>query len=146
MRSLATFLLAAALLVPLGASAKSDKYYGHSYDQVWNTAIRLIRVDERFPVRDRDEAIGFFLFDYQERGRAYPGSVELIRAKQDGADKVRVVMKVPAMPSYVEQILLDKLGRKLEQEYGEPPRPEKKPEPPRDSPPDGTPPDDTPTP
>ncbi len=136
MRLFVVLCLATLWLVPTGASARRDKHYGHNYEQVWGTAIRLIRVDNGFPIRDSDKEIGFFLFDYKDKGRAYPGSVELIRAEQDGQDKIRVVMKVPAMPSYVEQMLLDKLGQKLMQEYGEPPRPEKKPDPPKEEEPE----------
>ena len=38
-------------------------------------------------------------------------------------------MQIPAMPSYIERMLLDKIKRKLMDEYGEPlPPPKKKPE------------------
>ena len=66
---------------------------------------------------------------------------------------VTVVIQVQGMPSYVEQMLLDKLARKLKDEVGEPLEPKKPPpEKPKDpaqkpeTPPEGDapPPSDTP--
>lgn len=119
----APWLLVGALLAPTLASAKKSEDYRHRYDQVWRAAVRLIRVDQGYPIRDRDEAIGYVLFDYKDDGRSYPGSVELIRIKENGNDAVRVAIQIPAMPSYIERMLLDKLERKLVDEYGEPERP-----------------------
>jgi len=112
-----------ALLVPAPAGAKKTEDFGHTYEQVWGAAIRLIRVDQGYPIKDRDQTVGYFLFDYQDDGRAYPGSVELIRISGGGRDQIRVVMQIPAMPSYIERMLLDKLQKKLDHEYGEPPQP-----------------------
>jgi hypothetical protein len=114
------------LCVPASAGAKKTEDFRHSFDQVWGAAIRLIRVDQGYPIKDRDQTVGYFLFDYQDDGRAYPGSVELIRIPGDGPGQIRVVMQIPAMPSYIERMLLDKLEKKLSQEYGEPPQPPSK--------------------
>ena len=123
MRLGAAIAVTLALLVPATAQAKKTEDFRHSYEQVWGAAIRLIRVDQGYPIRDRDEAVGYFLFDYHDDGRTYPGSVELIRIKDQGGGTVRVVMQIPAMPSYIERMLLDKLERKLVDEHGEPPPP-----------------------
>ena len=120
-------LVALACLVPASAGAKKTEDFRHSFEQVWGAAIRLIRVDQGYPIKDRDESVGYFLFDYQDDGRAYPGSVELIRIAGQGASQIRVVMQIPAMPSYIERMLLDKLEKKLVHEYGEPPPPPSKP-------------------
>jgi hypothetical protein len=59
---------------------------------------------------------------------------------------VRAVVSVEGMPSYVEQMILDKLEKKLEVEYGAPMEPATeeppKKEPPKEQPDDGAPPDE----
>ena len=111
------------LLLPASAAAKKTEDFRHTYDQVWGAAIRLIRVDQGYPIKDRDQTVGYFLFDYVDDGRTYPGSVEMIRIDGQGGNQIRVVMQIPAMPSYIERMLLDKLAKKLVHEYGEPPPP-----------------------
>jgi len=131
MKLWATTVLTLALFLPANALAKKTEDFRHSYDQVWGAAVRLIRVDQGYPIKDRDETVGYFLFDYRDDGRLYPGSVELVRIEDQGGGPIRVVIQIPAMPSYIERMLLDKLERKLLDEYGEPPPPP----PPPDSPP-----------
>ncbi len=116
--------LVALLTWPSLAVAKKSDNFGHSYDQVWRAAVRLIRVDQGYAIRDRDESIGYMLFDYQDDGRSYPGSIELIRIEENGVELVRVAIQIPAMPGYIERMLLDKLARKLVNEYGEVAQPE----------------------
>ena len=129
MTRLVPFLVLAALLLPSTGQAKKTEDFRHTYDQVWGAAIRLIRVDQGYPIKDRDQTVGYFLFDYKDDGRMYPGSVELVRIADQGGGPIRVVIQIPAMPSYIERMLLDKLEKKLVDEYGEPaPPPAKKPE------------------
>lgn len=130
MRPWAAIVVVISLLMPAVGQAKKTEDYRHSYDQVWRAAVRLIRVDQGYPIRDRDESIGYLLFDYKNDGRTYPGSVELIRIKDQGGGPVRVVIQIPAMPGYIERMLLDKLEKKLVDEYGEPAPPKKPEEPP----------------
>jgi hypothetical protein len=127
----AMVVLAGLLLVPVGAHARKQSEVRYRYDQVWGATIRLIRVDYKFKIRDRDEEVGYLLFDYEDGGRAHPGSVELVRYEAEGEERIRIVLTIPAMPSYVERMVLDKLGKKLEKDYGmpPPPRPKKKPAP-----------------
>jgi len=113
-------LVVAALLAPATSHAKKTEDFRHTYDQVWGAAIRLIRVDQGYAIKDRDESVGYFLFDYKDDGRVYPGSVELMRIEDQGGGPIRVMIQIPAMPSYIERMLLDKLERKLVHEYGEP--------------------------
>jgi hypothetical protein len=62
--------------------------------------------------------------------------MEFIRSKDTGA--VRVVVQIPQMPGYHEQVLVDQLARKLRNEYGDPPKkPPPAPPPPKDAGPDG---------
>lgn len=118
----AALVLLALLHAPV-ASARSAEEYAYTYDQLWRAAVRLVAVDLRFPITDRDPEIGYLLFEYRDQGRAFPGSVELVRTQgPDGAERVRVVVQVEAMPSYVERMMLDRLRRKLTDEHGAPPR------------------------
>lgn len=117
--------LALALsLFASSASARTTSDYVYTYDQTWRAAVRLIAVDFRFSITERDPEIGYLLFEYREGNRTFPGSVELVRTTgRDGEESVRVVVTVEAMPSYVERVVLDRLGRKLFDEYGSPRRP-----------------------
>lgn len=104
------------------AVAKStyDSQYG--FERTWNAGLRLVRVDMMLKVTEKDDANGYLLFDYKspESGKnAVPGSMEFIRGK-DGS--VRVMVQIPAMPGYHEQVMVDSLARKLRNEYGEPPK------------------------
>ena len=128
-------VLAAGLLAcPQPASARKTDDYHHRYEQVWSASVRMVRVDLRFQIQDQDASIGYLLFDYRDtNGRTTPGSVELVRAEEQGRPVVRVVIQIPAKPSYVEQMLLDRLRRKLREEFGDPPPPPRRPaQPPED--------------
>jgi len=127
MKLWAAILMTFALLLPAAGQAKKTSDFRYAYDQVWGAAIRLMRVDQGYPIKDRDETVGYFLFDYRDDGRMYPGSVELVRIKDQGGGPIRVVIQIPAMPSYIERMLLDKLKKKLVDEYGEVDPPPKKP-------------------
>ena len=111
------------------AEARRSDTHAYRYEQVWRSAVRLVRVDYGFPVRDRDPEIGFVLFDYVDQGRSYPGSLELVRGTESRREIVRVTINIPAMPSYIERMVLDRLTRKLREEYGSPLPPPPEPEP-----------------
>jgi hypothetical protein len=124
MRRLSLGLLFAALLatlVPATAHARKQQDHTYRFEQVWSAAVRMVRVDLRYPIEDQDPSIGYVLFQYQDRGRAFPGSIELVRTRVEGVDYIRTVVQIPSMPSYVEQMLLDRLERKLRAEFGDPP-------------------------
>lgn len=127
MRKLGSVLiLALALLVPSFSSARRSDVHAYRYEQLWRSVVRLVRVDYGFTVRDRDEEVGYLLFDYEDSGRTHPASFELVRVQEDGREQVRVAVSIPAMPSYIERMLLDRLQRKLRDEHGQPlppPRP-----------------------
>jgi hypothetical protein len=128
MRRLASLLvLSAVLLAPAVAEARIAQPYAYRYEQVWSAAVRMVRVDLRMPVTDRDQELGFILFDYVDGRRSLPGSIELLRTPVDGQEQIRVTMQVPAMPSYVERMLLDRLQRKLVEDFGEPLRAPRRP-------------------
>lgn len=128
--------------IPSGAEARSDRDFDYRWEQVWSAAVRMVRVDLRFPIVDQDESIGYLLFEYRDHGRAYPGSIELVRVEGRRREHIKVVVRIPAMPSYIEQMMLDRLARKLRDELGEPPPPPpppREPDPPAEEPPDAGP-------
>ena len=112
-------------LLPASASARRTDAHAYRFGQVWSSAIRLLAVDFRFPMRDRDRDIGYLLFDYTHQGRSYPGSMELVPFEAGGQSQVRVTLNIPAMPAYIERMVLDRLKRKLREDHGSPlpPRP-----------------------
>jgi hypothetical protein len=90
-------------------------------------------------VQEKDETTGYLLFEYKtsESAKVTSGSMEFIRSKEPDAP-VRVVVQLPQMPRYHEQVMIDSLVRKMRTEYGDPPPPKKRepPAPPKDAGPD----------
>ncbi|MBK8169050.1 MAG: hypothetical protein IPK60_01745 [Sandaracinaceae bacterium] len=119
-----TFFAAAAFLTTMSwsmlAFARTTSDFAYPVDKVWNASVRLVRVDLGCALGDRDTDAGYFMFEYADGAHRYPGSLEIVRARVEGRDGVRVVVQIPAMPSYVERMILDRLGRKLIDEFGEP--------------------------
>lgn len=113
--------LAVAFLFTGHAEARREQTYPYPFSRVWTAAIRMLRVDFESPITEKDKDSGYFLFTYPDAGKQLPGSVQVIKMMENGNESVRVVMQLPAMPTYVEQMMLDWLGRKLGQEYGQPP-------------------------
>src|SRR5580704_9849305 len=112
----------AVALTAGGANAKSTYESPYGYDRTWNAALRLVRVDNGWRVTEKDDQNGYLLFDYTSPGggKANPGTMELVRSRDpDGA--VSVLVQLPAMPQYHEQVLLDALASKMRREYGDPP-------------------------
>ena len=120
------------VFAPPSASARREVTFGYPMSRVWTAAVRLVRVDLECPISEKDKEDGYFFFEYTDRGKKFPGSVELVSIQENGTDHVRVIVQVPAMPAYVEAMILDRLGRKLEQEFGPPkgatPKPPEKPD------------------
>ncbi|HEX4354589.1 MAG TPA: hypothetical protein VHZ95_16785 [Polyangiales bacterium] len=139
-RGAPTFLVRAALglvvalsiAMPRTAAAKRETTFSYPYDRVWNATVRLMRVDFECVITEKDKDDGYFLFEYPDRGKTFPGSAELVAIKVDDVEQVRVVIQVPAMPSYVEGMMLDRLAKKLEQEFGAPKEPKHAPDSPND--------------
>jgi hypothetical protein len=126
------------------AEARKQTEYRYPFERVWNTALRMVRVDMRLPVTDRDSDAGYLLFDYMDHGRRFAGSIELVKRERDEMPVITAIIQVQGMPSYVEQMMLDKLARKLKDEVGDPlepkkPAPEKPKDPAKkpDAPPEG---------
>ncbi len=105
------------------AEAKRQAQVRYPFERVWNATLRMVRVDMRMPITDRDPEAGYMLFEYRDGDRRYPGSFEVIADEQDGRPLVTIIASVQGMPSYVEIMLLDKLEKKLGDEYGAPMQP-----------------------
>lgn len=121
------FLVLAVLALCHGSAlAKQDEVSLHSASRVWNAALRFVRVDLRHKVTEHDVDAGYLLFEYEDRGKTYPGSIECIQAGPKTYDGTRIVISIPAMPSYIERMLLNKLLQKLKEDYGEAVVPRKK--------------------
>ena len=120
MRALCLFLV--ILVLPAVASARSDSEFAYPYARVWTAAVRLLRIDLGCPIIEKDKEEGFFFFNYTTAtgSRALPGSLEIIRSKVSGVEGAKVIVQIPAMPRYVEKMILKKLARKLKAEYGLP--------------------------
>lgn len=102
------------------AHARFAGEVAYGYEQTWQAAVRLIRVDLQCTITDRDEAMGFVLFEYRSGARTYPGSLEVVRTTSgDGRERVRVQVRLDAMPSYVERMVFERLVRKLREDFGE---------------------------
>jgi hypothetical protein len=111
-----------------------DSTYG--YDRTWNASLRLVKVDLGLKVTEADRANGFLIFEYRSTdngSKAVTASFEFIRSS---GESVHVVAQIPQMPRYHEQMVLDKLGQKMREEYGDPPEPRVAPPP---TPPDAGP-------
>ena len=118
-------------LEPSAAEARKQRELPYRFEQVWNAALRLVRVDLRLPVTERDQEGGFVLFEYLSNEKSHPGSIELVSQARGARPTTVAVVQVQGMPSYVEQMILDRLDKKLQAEVGAPPpAPKPVPEPP----------------
>ncbi|MEY4576866.1 MAG: hypothetical protein RL701_1569 [Pseudomonadota bacterium] len=122
---LTLFAFAWPAALPSVVQARREATFAYSYSQVWTAAVRLMRVDFEASIIEKDKEDGYFLFEYRDRGKVYNGSVELVAVKQGELDAVRVVLTVAALPTYVENMMVDRLVRKLDQEFGAPKQPKR---------------------
>jgi len=105
------------------ATAKSSYESAYGFDRTWNAALRLVRIDLGFKITEKDDATGYLMFEYKSNesgNKSSHGSLEFIRG-QEADTPVKVVIQLPEMPRYHEQVMIDSLSRKLRQEYGDPP-------------------------
>jgi hypothetical protein len=127
--------LVAGAAIALGgeeASAKASYDSAYGFERTWNASMRLVRVDLGLKIEEKDDQAGYLLFDYKssESGsKVTQGSMELVRPREAGG-AVHVIVQLPQMPRYHEQVLIDSLAKKLKDEYGEPPKQRPRPAPP----------------
>jgi hypothetical protein len=113
------------------ADAKAMYESPYGYERTWNAALRFVRVDNGWKVTEKDDTNGYLLFEYQSLENAKPtsGSIELVRGR-DADGPVSVLVQLPRMPHYHEQVMLDTLASKMRREYGDPPDRSRLPPPP----------------
>ena len=101
------------------ASAKASYVCPYTLTQTYSAALRLLRVDNGFVVTERDPEAAYILFQYESKesgNRKSPGAIEMVPS----SESVVVIVKLPQMPRYHEEVLMDSLKRKLQSDYGEP--------------------------
>lgn len=111
------------MLIPIVSAARTTRETSYRYDQIWNTAVRFIRVDGGFKITEKDKDSGYLIFNYSDGNTTQIGSMELVETHRNQRARVSIGLRIQNMPSYVEILLLDKLERKLRDEYGDPPIP-----------------------
>lgn len=116
---------AAAAIILTGPNVEAKSAYDspYGYERTWNAATRLVRVDMGLKVTEKDDSTGYLLFEYRSAeggAKTSSGSIELVRPA-DPTAAVHVIVQLPAMPRYHEQVMLDGLVRKMKDDYGEPP-------------------------
>ena len=127
---LLTALAASAWLAPTVTWARTMEIASYPIVDVWPAAVRFLRVDRGFPIREKDESAGYILFDYTDGPKPCKGSLELIHATdREGRDATRMAISIPDLPRRYEQMLLDKLAAKLREDHGPPVPPPHKSEP-----------------
>jgi hypothetical protein len=126
-------VVAGALLVaPALLWARTLDLVPYPITSVWPAAVRFLRVDRDFPVREKDESAGYILFDYTDGPKPCRASLELIRVTDpQGRDATRLAVTIPDLPRRYERTLLDKLAAKVRDDQGPPAPPPPKPEPPK---------------
>lgn len=128
---------------PCPAFARSDKTFDYGYEAVWSAAMRLIRADRGYKIRDKDKDNGYILFVHPGSGsvKECAASLEIVRATdEENRKKIRAQLAIEHQPSYVEVQFLDALEEKLHDEQGAPREPERPKKPPEEQPPEEQPP------
>jgi len=110
------------------AAARAEKTLAYEREQVWSTAVRFIRVDERLKIVEKDADAGYVLFELHEDKKTFRGSLEIATIVREGRQYTRFVVTVEDRPMYLETGMLERLERKLRLELGSPtPAPSPKP-------------------
>lgn len=120
------FAFALATAAPSLVQARVSEELSYTKQQTYSAALRYLRVDRGFEVVEQDAQAAYLIFAYPapgQNGTPSQGTIEVIEVK----DRVKVIVQLPKMPEYHEQLLADGLKTKLIREYGEPParRPKK---------------------
>lgn len=120
-------LLCAAGLVLVGgaASARVSEGTGYSASQVYNAAVRYLRVDSGYKIIEKDRDNGYLLFEYPRSAGGEPAAASLEIVESDAG--AAFVVQIPSMPSHHEEYLAEALVRKLRTDYGDAPARRKEP-------------------
>lgn len=123
--SLRSYLAAALLLSTVTTTApclaKISFDCPYTLRQTFSASVRLVRVDHNFPITEKDADAAYILFEYHSLDGSKtvsPGAIEMVPTPRG----LIVHVSLPKMPRYHEQVLVDRLRKKLTEEYGEPPK------------------------
>jgi hypothetical protein len=113
-------LLACAIVLwVFGAEGRVQETCPYTRAQLFQSALRFIRVDSGFTLTEKDEASGYLLFEYPtgQNNETTPGSFEII----EHDSSVQLIVRIPKLAEHHERLLVKQLFDKLRSEYGEPP-------------------------
>lgn len=109
------------------AWARTNATAPYPITSVWPAAVRFLRVDRNYPIREKDEGAGYVLFDYTDGPKPCKASLELIKTTDfEGRDATKMAVSIPDLPHRFEQMLLDKLTAKIRDDQGPPAPPPRK--------------------
>ena len=120
--ALSALLVGASALTGTDALAKTQSESPYSYRQTFGSALRMVKVDLAFTVTEANPDWGYVLFEYvsaDSGARKNRAAIQLVESEATGT--VQVSVQVPQMPSFHEDLILDKLKQKLQEEHGAPP-------------------------
>jgi hypothetical protein len=126
---LAASSVVGGLAAPSVAWARAEVEVAYTREQAFSAALRYLRVDLAYEVTEKDPDAAYLLFSFTDPELARKtgrGSIEVVQRQRS----VRVLVSLPDLPSYREELLKRGLLDKLRTEYGEPsgdPPPEKPP-------------------
>lgn len=127
---LSALVLGASFFSSTTAFAKAQTDSPYSYRQTFGSALRLVKVDLAFQITEVNADWGYVLFEYvsaDSGARKNRAAIQLVESESTGG--VQVSVQVPQMPSFHEELILEKLKQKLQEEHGAPPERAKKKEP-----------------
>jgi hypothetical protein len=102
------------------AAARSEIEIGYTREQTFSGALRYLRVDLSYEVTEKDPKAAYLLFSFSDpelQKKSGHGSIEVVQRE----NTVRLLVNLPELPNYREQLLQRGLLDKLREEYGEPP-------------------------
>lgn len=121
-RTLPCWVLLIIALAASQAGARTEKHLAYPKSMVWNSCVRMLRVDYHLDIVEKDSKAGYILFEYEEAGMSSTASFEFVDDPQEGQPGVKAMLNLVKLPSYLEKRFLEKLEKKLKDEFG-PPRP-----------------------
>jgi hypothetical protein len=105
------------------AVAKATATLPYVVSDVWPSAIRFLRIERGYTIREKDVDAGYVLFELVEGQRKYRGSLELVRATESGREATKAIFSLPDLPRHFEILLSDKLAEKVREDLGAPAAP-----------------------
>jgi hypothetical protein len=114
-------LLLTFSMLPSLAQARAQADLPYGLGEAFSTALRFARIDRGCKITDKDPDAAFFTFECQDDQKARRGAVELWRTDRG----VRVQVSLGDDPHYMELRWVELIERKLKEERGTPPAPNK---------------------